>query len=156
MYALFYVKKHIEFLWFTHFWRKFLLWEFMHFFRRLCWTEKQNLQTFLLFGCMNSRQDTDGRHKDEVGYVAQRHGWLNLSRDTNTNTPGWGGKRWYQERNGLRNSLRIHFDVPMTDTRKIHRWVFFPQTLKVSIIRITKCKQCLLLNTSILYQCYSV
>ena len=43
---------YIEFLWFTHFWRKILSWEFTHFFRRFFQTEKQNPQTFLLFGCM--------------------------------------------------------------------------------------------------------
>ena len=48
----FFCKKNIEFLWFTHFWRKILSWEFTHFFRRFLWTEKQNPQTFLLFGCM--------------------------------------------------------------------------------------------------------
>ena len=44
--------KIMRFLWFTHFCCKTLSWEFTYFFRRFFWTEKQNPQNFLLFGCM--------------------------------------------------------------------------------------------------------
>ena len=37
---------------FTHFCRNIMSWEFTYFFRWFFWTEKQNPQTFLLFGCI--------------------------------------------------------------------------------------------------------
>ena len=48
----FFLSKIIEFDWFTHFYREVLSFGFTHFFRRFLWPEKQNPQTFLLFGCM--------------------------------------------------------------------------------------------------------
>ena len=35
-----------------YFWQETLSSEFTHFFRRFFWTEKQNVQTFLLIGCI--------------------------------------------------------------------------------------------------------
>ena len=65
----FFCKKNIEFLWYTHFWREILSWEFTHFFRRLFWTEKQNPQKFLLFGCMVVACLKDKRPKSAPFFV---------------------------------------------------------------------------------------
>ena len=69
----------------------------------------------------NSRQDTDGRHKDEVGNVADSNMQKFKQRHKYKYTDGrhQDEKRKVISRDGLRDSLRICFDEPMTDTRKI-------------------------------------